>query len=223
MTADAATPAAAPAGFWKRYVAYFVDLVVLGIAVEVATSLWFAVAGNADEARVEAMLQGSMGDLAQGGLPGGDPTAMLGDLTGLLWHSLVVGTVAYFVLAVPYFVLQEASRHRATLGKRMVGIVVTDAAGARISHARALGRFLAAGLSWLTLNLGHALAAWTPSKRALHDYLAGTRVLDADPANPRMPVWGWIVIALHALFFVGLCALAFLATWLVMRATLGNA
>src|SRR3546814_8479267 len=30
--------------------------------------------------------------------------------------------------------------------------------------------------SWLTFNLGHALAALPPQKRALHDYLAGTRV-----------------------------------------------
>jgi hypothetical protein len=38
-------------------------------------------------------------------------------------------------------------------------------------------RHAAGSLSWLTLNLGHLLAALPPHKRALHDWIAGARVV----------------------------------------------
>ena len=39
--------------------------------------------------------------------------------------------------------------------------------------------------SWLTLNLGHALAGFRRDHRALHDLVAGTQVLGRGP----MPRW----------------------------------
>jgi len=36
-------------------------------------------------------------------------------------------------------------------------------------------------LSWLTLNLGHALALAAPRRQALHDRIAGTRILLRQP------------------------------------------
>ena len=63
---------------------------------------------------------------------------------------------------------------------------------------------MAATPSWITLNLGHALCAWTRDRRALHDYLAGTRVEHVDPADTAMPMWGWVVIGLNAMVFVAL-------------------
>ena len=93
---------------------------------------------------------------------------------------------------------------------------MTDARGGRPSLSQVFGRFFAASLSWITLNLGHALAAWTPERRALHDYLAGTRVENVDPAQARMPVWGWVIVGANValfLFFaliIALVAAAFL-------------
>jgi uncharacterized RDD family membrane protein YckC len=129
----------------------------------------------------------------------------------LLWRVTAFSALAYAAIGGAYFALCESSRWQATLGKRWVGIKVTDAHGERISFARALGRFFAACLSWMTMNIGHALAAFGNDRRALHDYVAGTRVENADPAHPRMPPWGWWIVGVHALA-VGLFLIVFAVT-----------
>jgi uncharacterized RDD family membrane protein YckC len=80
-----------------------------------------------------------------------------------------------------YFALQECSPAQATIGKRAMGLCVTDLAGQRISFSRATGRFFGKYLSLITLMIGYFMAFFTEKKQALHDILAGTLVLK----NPR--------------------------------------
>ncbi|MGI8638732.1 MAG: RDD family protein [Pyrinomonadaceae bacterium] len=77
----------------------------------------------------------------------------------------------------PYFTLLESSRWQATLGKLILGIKVTDLSGGRISFARATGRFFGKILSGQVLLIGYLMAAFTERKQALHDLLAGTLVV----------------------------------------------
>jgi len=84
-----------------------------------------------------------------------------------------------------YFIGFEASAWQATPGKRWLGLKVVDLHGTRIGWGRASARFLAGTLSWLTLNLGHALAGWRADGRALHDLVAGTRVVTRQPVRQR--------------------------------------
>ena len=202
-----------PAGFWKRYVAYFIDVLMLYIVTEILSALFFSGIGSSELQQVTALVkavsqqQASTQDLPQ----------LLEQTQTLLWRTLLFSGTTYLLLGGLYFSLMESSAAQATIGKRLIGIKVTDARGRRISFGRALGRFLAASLSWLTLNLGHALAAWTPERRALHDYLAGTRVENADPAHPKMPLWGWAVVAAHALIFLLLIIATVAAAWLIAQ------
>jgi uncharacterized RDD family membrane protein YckC len=76
-----------------------------------------------------------------------------------------------------YFALMESSPAMATLGKRAAGIVVVEKAGKRISFGRASGRYFARYITWCTLLIGFLAAAFTGSRRALHDVLSGTRVV----------------------------------------------
>lgn len=76
-----------------------------------------------------------------------------------------------------YFAALESSLMQATLGKRLAGIVVTDAEGERISFARASVRTFAKFLSALPFFFGFIIGAYTVRNRALHDYVAGTVVL----------------------------------------------
>ncbi len=207
-----------PAGFWKRYVAYFIDLMLLYVLIELLGALFLPDAGGPQLSQLLAMRE-SMGDpqaLSKQLQP------MLEHTQTLLWQSLLFSTVAYVVLGGLYFAVMESSTWQATLGKRLIGIKVTDVEGRRIGLARATARFIAAALSWLTLNLGHALAAWTPQRRALHDYVAGTRVENADPAHPAMPLWGWLIIAVHALIFIGSIVAIVAMVWLLMQAMTQN-
>ncbi|MDX6593454.1 MAG: hypothetical protein QOJ13_2650 [Gaiellales bacterium] len=66
----------------------------------------------------------------------------------------------------------------ATLGRRALGIKVTDVEGNRITFARATGRYFAKILSALTLLIGYIMAAFTARKQALHDLIAGTLVVN---------------------------------------------
>jgi len=107
--------------------------------------------------------------------------------TGPVWAAAFVG----------YSTVLEASSRRATVGKRAVGVVVTDLSGGRLSVGRALVRAVAkvgplAGLAQLSValpfpgSLGIAVLAYsgflvalvTPRNRALHDLVAATVVLD---------------------------------------------
>ena len=87
-----------------------------------------------------------------------------------VYLSGVVGTWLYYAVS-------ESSEHQATLGKRALGIIVTDIGGERISFARATGRFLGKSLSALILGFGYFFGLFTQRKQALHDLLASTVVV----------------------------------------------
>jgi uncharacterized RDD family membrane protein YckC len=186
-----------PAGFWKRFVAYFIDFVLVSTVLQVLM-LPFLLTVDIDTDALGALLQ-----------PGAVPdAAMLQDMLQrlepvLVWLT-IDSTLGYALVAGAYFIGMEGSRRQATLGKQLLGIKVTARDGGPPGRGRVVGRFFAAALSWLTLNLGHALAAWTHERRALHDFLAGTRVENVDPADTAMPAWGWAIVALNVLFLVGL-------------------
>jgi uncharacterized RDD family membrane protein YckC len=78
-----------------------------------------------------------------------------------------------------YDPIMESSRSQATLGKIVFGLIVTDTSFRRISFGRAVGRYFSKILSALTLYVGYLMVAFTPQKRGLHDYVAGTVVLRA--------------------------------------------
>ncbi|MDX6534177.1 MAG: hypothetical protein QOF68_1921 [Gaiellales bacterium] len=88
------------------------------------------------------------------------------------------GDLVVLVLDWLYFAYQESSEAQATLGKRALGIKVTDVEGNRITFARATGRYFAKILSALTLLIGYIMAAFTARKQALHDLIAGTLVVN---------------------------------------------
>lgn len=110
----------------------------------------------------------------------------------------------------------ESGARQATLGKRALGIKVTDRAGERISFPRATGRYLALFISAFLLGLGFLLAAFTARKQALHDLIASTLVVraQATPEEVRegggtMPLTAGVWIA--AIFLGGLPVLGILA------------
>lgn len=85
----------------------------------------------------------------------------------------VGGVIAWFFYA-PIF---ESSEIRATLGKHLMGIQVTDLSGRRISLKTALIRNLMKFVSGAILLIGYIMAFFTKRKQALHDLLADTIVV----------------------------------------------
>ncbi len=119
--------------------------------------------------------------------------------------AMVAGAALNYVVMIAiywlYFAVQESSAAQATLGKRALGIKVTDEHAERISFARATGRFFGKIISALIANVGFMLAGWTERKQALHDLMASTFVVfrDVEPGQPLpsvrppMPWYGWLL------------------------------
>jgi uncharacterized RDD family membrane protein YckC len=83
-----------------------------------------------------------------------------------------------------YFALSESSARRATLGKRLLGLYVADAAGKPVDFWRTSLRFCSGRLLAHVPVIGGyyfvldcLFVGFTPSKRAIHDTLSGCLVL----------------------------------------------
>lgn len=75
-----------------------------------------------------------------------------------------------------YFTFSEGIL-QATLGKMLFGLRIETIAEKPMNLTTATRRYWSKLLSFLPLFTGFMLAAWTPRKRALHDFLAGTVVV----------------------------------------------
>ena len=136
------------AGFWLRFVAIIVDGLILAPLAIISIGFSFATSGTTDNSVKIAIALASM------------------------VYSLFCIVVQWL-----YFSLQESSRAQATLGKRLLGIQVTDRTGNRIGFGRATGRYFGKIISGLILYIGFMMAGWTQRKQALHDMMADTLVV----------------------------------------------
>ena len=68
-----------------------------------------------------------------------------------------------------YAALSESSRHRATIGKRIMGLQVVNAAGGKLTFGQASARHVMKFLSLFSLGVGFLMATWTKRHQALHD------------------------------------------------------
>lgn len=110
-------------------------------------------------------------------------------------HMLpVLGGLALWFLYAP---ILEASSIRATLGKYLVGIQVTDLNGGSISFRAALIRNFLKLISMLIVFLGFFVALFNSRKQTLHDLLAETIVVYGRSEQPIGEAW---LSAMRAVF-----------------------
>jgi uncharacterized RDD family membrane protein YckC len=98
----------------------------------------------------------------------------------------MVGWIANLVvifLPFLYWPMLESSGWQATVGKRIMGLQVTDANGGRLSFVHALMRMLAKIVSSIPFGLGFVVAAFTARKQALHDLIVKTLVVRSGPSQ----------------------------------------
>ena len=98
-----------------------------------------------------------------------DPASAIGKMAAAI---AVRGALSWL-----YFAGLESSGWQATVGKRVLGLRVTDSTGAHIRFGRASARFFAKILSGALCGLGFLIAAFTARRQALHDLIAGTLVV----------------------------------------------
>ncbi|MDZ5470583.1 RDD family protein [Bacillus sp. 31A1R] len=156
------------ASFWQRFVAYLIDGVVLGIPLAILTiiiiTIFFGSTGATD-----ILMSSAYG----GELTDEEALTFLGTYLSAVFVSILIN----FVIAVAYYAGLHASKWQGTVGKKLLGIKVTDLHGNRISFWRGLGRYAAMGFLSGIFMIGFIMAAFTEKKQALHDMIAGTLVV----------------------------------------------
>ncbi len=146
------------AGFWRRLVAFIIDLVlVIFILWIIAYTL----------SHVIPQIKGEIGD----------QESVFKGVVGLI--------IVLTFIPIPwlYWAILESSSSQATLGKMALGIIVTDLDGNRVSFNKASLRFWGKILSGWILNIGYIMAAFTKKKQALHDIIAKCLVVRRSPTN----------------------------------------
>lgn len=147
------------AGFWFRAAAYFLDTATLAFVLG-ATVLGPILRNNHVGPSFQDAWKFYTGDSPQA-------TALL----------LLMQLASWL-----YFATFESSRWQATPGKKVLGLLVTDLEGRRLSFIRASGRYFGKIISSLLFGIGFLMAGFTEKKQALHDMLAGCLVV-RDPSK----------------------------------------
>lgn len=88
-----------------------------------------------------------------------------------------------FAIYVVYCAIMEGSTLQGTLGKRMLGLRVTDLQRRPLSMARSIGRNFAKIVSLLPLGLGFLWALWSKDRQGWHDMIAGTLVVKSASSD----------------------------------------
>jgi uncharacterized RDD family membrane protein YckC/DNA-directed RNA polymerase subunit M/transcription elongation factor TFIIS len=99
------------------------------------------------------------------------------------FEFFIVSVMDLFINAVIWWIYHavlESSAWQGTVGKKTLGLKVTNLYGNRISFGHAAGRYFAKFLSCTVLFIGYLMVGWTAKKQGLHDMLAGTLVVAGD-------------------------------------------
>lgn len=126
------------AGFLSRFVAYIIDMLMIGIARSIL-----------------ALIFGF---------------SLFHVSIGLIWFGSIFGLL--------YFIIMESSKYQATVGKLLMRIKVVNMQGGRITLSESIIRNLSKILSAIFLLIGFLMVLLDDRKRALHDRIAGTFVIE---------------------------------------------
>jgi len=186
-----AAPPVAYAGFWRRVLAYMIDMCVLSVPNFLVAFFVVVPLMNYLNGVIASRIMPEYQVLVSGAAESGIYTTML------------------FLIAWPYFAAMEGSRLRATLGKMAVGISVVTTSGTRISVLRAIWRYFMKLFSGLLLSIGYFMVAFTSKKQGLHDKASRTLVIVTAPKPAlwaRLAVVGVSVALLVVSSVVGVLA-----------------
>ena len=177
--ADQVVPSVQYAGFWLRFLSYWVDFLLLfplGLIIQ-------SMLGNNPLAVFGAQTLEQLQKMQS------SPNQLLGVIA-----SMVVGIAYFFVFWVHY--------DGATPGKKLLGIKITRENGEKITYPVAFIRYIGYLLSSVTIfffGLGFLWVVWDKKKQALHDKIAGTIVV--KNGKGRLGLGIVLTLLAHLVFF----------------------
>jgi uncharacterized RDD family membrane protein YckC len=152
-----------PAAFWQRAIAFLIDLFLIillnmFLVLPMATVLGLRESKGADEVRSAFVM--------------------------FILGAYLVTTIVVILAAWLYYAFSESSPKQGTIGKKLLGIQVTDMDGGRISFQTASIRFFGKIISAALAGAGFIMAPFTPQYQALHDVIAKTLVVRYKKTTP---------------------------------------
>jgi uncharacterized RDD family membrane protein YckC len=156
------------AGFWYRFLAYIIDALISAcVFFPLGFILGIAIVASGEDPNSPSMI------LTRLGVNG-----------------------ASVLVTWLYYAFCESSSWQGTIGKKALGLRVTDMNGQRIGFGNATGRHFGKILSGIIFGVGFIMIAFTEKKQGLHDIMAGTLVLTGGapqeyPMPPSPPDFGY--------------------------------
>lgn len=136
-------------GFWIRFVAKFVDGLILGV-INMLISLGVGAVMTTNISNPE-------------------------DISSAMFPAIINGLIQWS--ANIFYAVWFVGRYAATPGKMICGLKVVTPEGGKVSYLRAFGRCFAEILSSILLFIGYIMAGFDSEKRTLHDRICSTRVI----------------------------------------------
>ncbi len=135
----------------ERFVAILVDLVAMGLIAFVVMVPYLMTATIRDSEK-----------------PNEVPT----------WVVTIAIVSTLCIYLVPFiYEIGFIGKYGTTLGKRLMNLKVVRPDGKPVSYLQSAGRSLGKIPSWMLLYVGFLMPFWDSERRALHDHMAGTRVV----------------------------------------------
>jgi uncharacterized RDD family membrane protein YckC len=149
------------AGFWIRVGASIIDSIIVLVPLVIA---FIVIEGSALSAYATCVNNASA-------------AALPATICGSFLSSAGYWELIALVVELAYFVIMW-SQFGGTLGQRMLGLHVVDAAtGRNIGIGRAIGRFVGYVISGFALDIGFIWVAFDARKQGWHDKIASTFVV----------------------------------------------
>ena len=104
------------------------------------------------------------------------------DETGQVRNVGIMASIPSLVIFWIYFSVLHSSEWQASVGKKALGLKVSDKYGNRISFGRATVRYFATILSGWIFLIGYMMVGWTKNKQGLHDMIVETYVVRSENA-----------------------------------------
>lgn len=152
------------AGFWLRFVAAFIDAILLSIVD------WI----------ILAPILAMIGITASGGFPFSGMDTDDIDIAALVATLTAMFGIAWIIkrgVDILYHSFMESSKFQGSIGKMALGLIVTDTNGAKLDFTKAFIRNISKIVSYFILCIGYIMAGFTEKKQALHDMIANTLVV----------------------------------------------
>ncbi|KAF1678708.1 RDD family protein [Bacillus sp. SKDU12] len=148
---------AKPAGFWIRFLAYFIDGIIVSIPNYIILFIINTMLVAGSKAANPYMTQDEY-------------------FVKYMTHAFLPTMLITLVISVLYYGLLTASKMQGTLGKKILGLKVVNEQGGRVSVGQAIGRYFAYILSGIIFYIGFIMIAFG-EKKGLHDIICKTRVV----------------------------------------------